>query len=86
MNTDKQSTALQLILQFIEDMKITQTLLNGCDIETVHIPSLIHKATELLEVEKQQHGDTHYDGQKCAGCKHPSGHDALAYFTTTFKQ
>jgi hypothetical protein len=35
------------IIKFINEMKITQTLLNGNDIETVHIPSLLHKCQEL---------------------------------------
>lgn len=43
-------------------------------------------ATELLEKEKSQIGDAHYDGQRCAGCKHPSGHDALAFFTNKYSK
>ncbi len=52
--SDKKQTAMQEILEFINGMKINQTLMNGESIETVHIPSLIHKATELLELEKEQ--------------------------------
>jgi len=59
---EKKQTAVNQLLEFIEKMKVKQTLLNGCEIETVHIPSLIHKATELLSVEKSNIVEA---GNKC---------------------
>ena len=50
----KQKTALQELIEFVNEMKTTQTLINGCDIETIHIPSLLHKCKEMVEKEKKQ--------------------------------
>ena len=36
------------LIIFINSMKTKQTLTNGCEIETIHIPSLIHKINESL--------------------------------------
>lgn len=56
------NTVLQELSEFISVMKVRQTLLNGCDIDTVHIPSLEHKISELLELEKKQIVDAYNQG------------------------
>lgn len=78
---EKELTAMQKLLNYIETdfgWFLKHSPAHGV------VPQMKTKATELLETEKQQIGDAHYDGQKCAGCKHPSGNDALAYFKATF--
>jgi len=45
-------TYLQEIEIFIKDMTVNQSMFNGETIQTVHIPSLLHKVTELIEKEQ----------------------------------
>ncbi len=61
---EKTLTAMQELIDFINDMKVNQTLLNGNEIETIHTPSLLHKANELLEKEKQYFRFTEFAGER----------------------
>ena len=45
--TVEEANKLDEVLKFIYDTKIRQTTLDRHDIETVHLPSLIHKINEL---------------------------------------
>lgn len=56
-------TALQELIEYINEMKSPQTLMNGHDIDTVHMPSLEHKISELLELEKKQIIDAFTEGE-----------------------
>jgi len=83
---EKKITAVQDLIHFINDMSIDQTLSNGCTIETVHIPSLLHKCTEMLEIEKQQIIDANVAGMEFIPVdtdKYLT--DAIEYFTNTYK-
>lgn len=42
------------------------------------------RAMKLLSLERRQHEETHFDGQRCAGSKHPSSNDASAYYATKY--
>lgn len=77
---EKELTAMQKLIARFEKRKEKARKFY----EQIFCDALISEATELLVLEKQQIGDAHYDGQKCAGCKHPSGNDALVYFKQTY--
>ena len=81
---EKKQTAVNQLLEFIEKMKVKQTLLNGCEIETVHIPSLIHKATELLSVEKSNIVEAYEEGHFDSKTVGKFSGNAEHYYNQTF--